>query len=1446
MLLLVAFVGSTLAWEPVIKERHWFGLKEYSGEDGTKLHFTPTFNSTGELTYIKGYHEYHQGWWGNPHPGSSFNCWMDDSGDNPKPRFRMNNTSGWAIGMNNNQNYRGLGLKVTAEGTIINIQHLNNGDQIVLETYHDPINERSAFLMAGSIEGVTALNYNGDWPANGNTSCNMGNPDGVSNPYKYTGGNDGEVSIKFPQNMVIRCITIIYNNDNYKKATTRIDEIHDTQGNKGYEMTITGAGVLEDKRGAVPYLTMRYGDMNDMTFSRYLGTVNGEKQYGTSSIVDESDNLNPVSAVMQQQYRNLGEDGTRKVLVGKEWTVFTQDVNLPDQSQVAGEESPQFNSIYPLYGNYYYFFPEVDGKFHVKFYCEGVGEHMCMWYKLDGDGKPVTIANQSLSNLKASTDGGTTWQDCGTGGFNNTDGITYYEYTADFRKGDVYYLCSNPNNETQQSPIPRLISYSFIPEFSVTPLYDVVENGTTKFMGATTIKGVTLSEFTGMKSGNVLDMDATIEINGEDAPRIKCLGNVEKEGTVIKLRKDGNDVKLDFESIAFKEGDDVNQGGAIVVNLDCPAGKAAFVLTVAYKAADAKWNDDKSQRVPATDGGVEVKRWDFFSGNGEGADGGWDLGKYVRDDGTRYATNQSAWESKPKLFKEIWKADGLTADWLDTYVNLKDEKERIFKSVYDHEGDNADMIHETAGLLFHVESNLLGIFNENEASTSSFSDRYIGFMAPSDLPLKQGDEEHPRGFTIPLLTAGDRIVIKMGCYGNADDNIETQTATLKITGAKDAVGTDITGDYVIGGSGVETGNDTNNGVDITDKSKPWGEYHFIAKGGDFNLQVKEGDLVKIYSIVIYRNGNDNNASILTENEMATDNKTGILFTSETNENNSVAVEMRVKYRGLNESPTYAPTTVTRHTGNIQTGDVTVNSTTTNGIIWNTYTVTNPAKFGVFSGRMGVYSLVNEEEQEEDNKYVTDYVDCMIPVGYRETKTYPYTWDFTDLKKYVGAGIKTTSGDGEGNELTVTNTDLQIWNDYGLRVTPTQYDGNIFVSGGQLYGGTTMFDETRGIGITHDNNNMVMTMTGDGTDPSGGLAVNNGTIGFVIPQVKANDAIYVRAKVLEGTQSATYKVGNGTATSFTPIAVQKSSNESGDESGNESGDDSNEVIMAMVMANNATTSDVELNFQGYEVKKIAVSNQFKQLSDNGWATESRDMIIDPELTSYMTGVPFENLIVTSVDYTTKTVGYDVVNAVSAGELMPACTAEGGKQTYILHNTNNAAVEILNDGFHLFVPDMHDYFETENNGSTTVGGLKIVKDMSSVVMKAQLNEDIVARDANGYRNYVLSNTWRYMTEDGTQYGGTHTDVEAFYQVPKGGIPSGGHQGYLPVLIPESGNAPSFTFLFMGDDTTGIEETIATIGEENGENATYYNLNGQKISGVPTQRGIYIVNGKKIVKK
>lgn len=75
---------------------------------------------------------------------------------------------------------------------------------------------------------------------------------------------------------------------------------------------MTGAGVLEDKRGAVPYITMRYGAENDMTFVRKL--ENGE--YGVACIVDESNDFNPDK--LQAYYKNMGIDANEAKTVMKE------------------------------------------------------------------------------------------------------------------------------------------------------------------------------------------------------------------------------------------------------------------------------------------------------------------------------------------------------------------------------------------------------------------------------------------------------------------------------------------------------------------------------------------------------------------------------------------------------------------------------------------------------------------------------------------------------------------------------------------------------------------------------------------------------------------------------------------------------------------------------------------------------------------------------------------------------------------------------------------------------------------------------------------------------------------------------------------------------------------------------------------------------------------------
>ena len=55
-----------------------------------------------------------------------------------------------------------------------------------------------------------------------------------------------------------------------------------------------------------------------------------------------------------------------------------------------------------------------------------------------------------------------------------------------------------------------------------------------------------------------------------------------------------------------------------------------------------------------------------------------------------------------------------------------------------------------------------------------------------------------------------------------------------------------------------------------------------------------------------------------------------------------------------------------------------------------------------------------------------------------------------------------------------------------------------------------------------------------------------------------------------------------------------------------------------------------------------------------------------------------------------------------------------------------------------------------------------------------------------------------------------------------------------------------LVFDDETTGVESV--ELRTENGEFATaaWYDLNGRKLNGMPTKKGVYIMNGRKVVVK
>lgn len=1311
-------------------------------------------------------------------PQTLYYSWLDHT-----LRFSVEDKNVWWLNKDDadHYGYDGLGLCNTSSvSKKFYIHNLKAGDEINIEYYKYDGRDPSPTLESGSFTNL-------------NVGEKLYGRNGELVYYKLQ--SDGDVCINIPSKTLIRAIRIIHNQDNYKKATYAITQVTDDDNNIGYKYTLTGAGVLEDKRGAVPYITMRFGADNDMTFVKKLDDGDNS-EYAAFSIVDETNDFNPSSARLQSIFQNLTESQVKDRLAGKEWTVFSTDLEA--------NGSDNFQSILPQYGTYYYFFPEVNGKLSLRFYCEGSYEHMPFWFK-SKNGVPV-------DNLTRSQD---------------TDGGYYYEYNdINVEKGGVYYLCSNPTIVQHERPIVRLISYEFIPTFRVDPLYAVVDNASPDASGAATIKGVTISEFTGIGGDNILNNGQTIKINGEDAPMIKCLGNIKKEGTVIKLRQDGNDIKLDFESIAYKNGTNVNQGGAIVVNLDCPAGSAAFVLTVAYDAA--KKNPDGTAVSTA------VKKWDFYSGKGEkdelGTGQGWDLGKYGspsvgESDKSLWETNFDSWKQKSKLFKEVNKFGGLTADWVDTYVNLTDDNnERIFKSVYDMEGDNADMIHETAGLIFLTNANQLGIMNENDAPTNSFQDRYIGLMKGSK-------------FTIPLLDAGDRIVLKMGTYNN-------ENVTLGMTNAKDvsSVGKTIGNNYIIGGSVPVSGDvkDANGNV------VPRGEYHIQAiTDGDVDIEVVDGQLLKLYTIEIYRNAANNNADILTENSVTTADGPEMLFTDE--DAATKDMEFYLRYSGNEE-----PKVFDEYDNNYTRG----NLGRLNADSFSDGSTEGSKKVSLMNTDFGSFRAVAKvKTTDAGNTYVTDYAKGSLAVDYlkKVEDGYPYTWDFTDLlyikntsDKYIENAIQTE----KGGDLV---TDYKGWVDnagtLSLRNAPEQEPGILFANGGQIYGANVMFAEMAGIGFkrsTESPEDAKLLNKAMGIK-SGALELNSKKEGvfykLVVPKVDADAAIYVRATPIEDAKFvAKYSTDGENATDFKVLSVTTPNDDATDDK-------------IYVMKNEGGEQNIELWLNGMVIKKIAVATDEKKVNDEGWNTESRAHATDPTLLPYMTGKDFRTYIVKEggIDATNKVVTLQRVDGGKGKDsdgsedkddkntiVIPAATDGSLNACIVRYVGDKDGENIFEDGngFHLFAPDMHDKPAANAKIPNSLLRAQVSNtDDSQVVPREQTIEGTT------YYNYAFTNKYKYVDEDGEQLEGRegqYTGKQAFYRIMASGAKSGGNQAYLSIT---TSPAPTRLVLFIdGEDSeaTGIATVENSVG---GENARFYNLNGQQLSGKPNRSGLYIVNGKKV---
>ena len=127
------------------------------------------------------------------------------------------------------------------------------------------------------------------------------------------------------------------------------------------------------------------------------------------------------------------------------------------------------------------------------------------------------------------------------------------------------------------------------------------------------------------------------------------------------------------------------------------------------------------------------------------------------------------------------------------------------------------------------------------------------------------------------------------------------------------------------------------------------------------------------------------------------------------------------------------------------------------------------------------------------------------------------------------------------------------------------------------------------------------------------------------------------------------------------------------------------------------------------------------------------------------------------------------------------------------------------------------------------------------KATTEFDKAKKD--GYQNYILTTKYFHLDENENPSGEViDGNQQCFYKWVKGDAKS--NFAYLQLENPSNATgAKTVIYLDWFGDTTGIHGLTAPSQVTSGK--TYYTLDGRKVTS-PTQKGIYIINGKKIIIK
>jgi hypothetical protein len=517
---------------------------------------------------------------------------------------------------------------------------------------------------------------------------------------------------------------------------------------------------------------------------------------------------------------------------------------------------------------------------------------------------------------------------------------------------------------------------------------------------------------------------------------------------------------------------------------------------------------------------------------------------------------------------------------------------------------------------------------------------------------------------------------------------------------------------------------------------------------------------------------------------------------------------------------------------------------------------------------GGYGNIKIIQEMKLDGYVLDKKEQWIAVGHVTPQTYPYTWEFTSYNM----NDKFCAG-------TYINMVSTMWNKYKwygyYDLDQPGYDGTyrmhtyitedgsleknllkpLFAQGSQYAYATESkvpqdVPEYAGLGMTLEgigpkgNNDAYF-----GYNKGCGHGWLWGIKELLIPAVDDGMTVYIQT---ERGSNPTFEIEGGTmkdndydpAAAEENILVEKKYNQ--DDKLYED-DKINTYVYGFTVKADVNGNKTNVRVKNLDPTKrifrIGVTNIRKEINKFGYATESRDCKIDHMMTGFLTKADAHAYFAKEFStYDNVTSGLEPIGIV---KLLPAVNTENVKidrgENTVPQNYENipagTGVVLYADNVSekievpLFVPAMHVV-------STSTSDNLLVGPVTSKYI-----------DGKG-KDYILTNIYQHRQNLNVNLEGSGTEGKiGFYRAQPGTL--GANKAYLN-LNGNSTTAKLVLFSFFDD----IEEEVVNDGIATGvtqlegvaekEEKVYYNMNGMRLNCQPTQPGIYVVNGRKVVIK